>query len=210
MAVTEFWVVRHGRTAANQSGVVQGQSNVPLDELGLRQAELLAGRLRGESFDAVYASDLDRAMTTARIAAPGCEIIPDRALREWNLGAWVGKTVPEVKALFPEEWDGFVEDREGMTVTGGESRAQLHERVGAFLEEAARRHRGGRVLVVSHCCVIRVMLRHVLGFSGSWPHQPQIGNVSLSRFLNDGGSWILGCWNDTSHLANCASAPDGY
>ena len=81
---TEFYIVRHGETAANSRNVVQGQNDVPLNETGLAQAARLAERLKAVHFDAVYASDLSRAMRTARIIAPGpapgCGVVHCRCL----------------------------------------------------------------------------------------------------------------------------------
>ena len=93
---TEFYIVRHGETAANSRNVVQGQNDVPLNETGLAQAARLAERLKAVHFDAVYASDLSRAMRTARIIAPGAAVVPLPELREWNLGDWVGLPFGEV------------------------------------------------------------------------------------------------------------------
>ena len=75
---TEFYIVRHGETAANSRNVVQGQNDVPLNETGLAQAARLAERLKAVHFDAVYASDLSRAMRTARIIAPGAAGVDSR------------------------------------------------------------------------------------------------------------------------------------
>lgn len=207
---TEIFLVRHGRTEANDSGIVQGQSEVPLNALGIRQAQVLAGRLQGETFSAVYSSDLSRAMMTARIVAPNNEIIPVRELREWDLGHWVGMDICDVKKQFPEEYECFSYDRGDVRIKGGETRGEVNARVSAFLENVVRRHNGGRVLVVSHCGTLRAMFKYILGVTGTFPRQPEIGNVSLSRFLYDDGLWQLGCWNDTSHLKSLTTLPDGY
>ena len=208
--MTEFYIVRHGETAANSRNIVQGQNNVPLNENGLAQAARLAARLKDMRFDAVYASDLDRAMQTARIVAPYADIIPARQLREWDLGEWVGKPFDEVKRLFPEEVDAFLHDRAECTVTGGESKAEVYGRIGRFLDELAERECGKRILIVTHCGVIRGMLKHILGITEPLPRQPQVGNVSLSRILRADDCWQLGTWNDISHLAGLLSRAGGY
>ena len=208
--MTEFYVVRHGETAANSRNIVQGQSDVPLNETGLAQAARLAERLRTVSFDAVYSSDLDRAMRTARIISPNLAPVLSPALREWDLGDWVGRPFDEVKRLYPDEVDGFLHDREELQVTGGESKRQAYGRVCRLLDELAERERDRRLLLVTHCGVIRAMLKHVLGISVPLPRQPQVGNASFSRLLHADGRWQLGSWNDTSHLDGLVSRAGGY
>ena len=135
MATTEIYLVRHGETAANSRNIVQGQSDVPLNERGLAQAARLAERLKDMRFDAVYASDLDRAMRTARIVAPHVEVIPSKELREWDLGDWVGRPFEEVKRLYPDEVDAFLHDHSPCPITGGESKEAAYDRVNRFLDE---------------------------------------------------------------------------
>jgi broad specificity phosphatase PhoE len=209
-SMTEFYVVRHGETAANNRNIVQGQSDIPLNETGLAQAARLAERLQTVSFDAVYSSDLDRAMRTARIIAPGLEPIPSPALREWDLGDWVGRPFDEVKRLYPDEVDGFLHDREELQITGGESKREAYGRIDRLLDELAEKESGKRLLLVTHCGVIRAMLKHVLGGPASLPRQPQVGNASFSRLLHANGCWQLGSWNDTSHLDGLVSRAGGY
>ncbi|MBO4631707.1 MAG: histidine phosphatase family protein, partial [Lentisphaeria bacterium] len=67
--MTEFIVVRHGETEANLQGILQGQSDTELNPLGIRQAELVAERLKKEHFDLIFSSDLSRTMNTARLIA---------------------------------------------------------------------------------------------------------------------------------------------
>ena len=65
--ITTFTVVRHGETAANQGNIIQGQTDVPLSETGEEQARILGRRWKNKKFDAVYSSDLSRAMRTASL-----------------------------------------------------------------------------------------------------------------------------------------------
>lgn len=210
MATTEIYLVRHGETAANSRNIVQGQSDVPLNEKGLAQAARLAERLKDMRFDAVYASDLDRAMRTARIVAPYAEVIPSKELREWDLGDWVGRPFDEVKRLYPEEVDAFLHDHTICKITGGETKDEAYGRANRFLDELVVRESGKRILIVTHCGVMRGMLKHILGITEPLPRQPQVGNVSLSRILHTDGCWQLGTWNDISHLGGLLSRAGGY
>ena len=101
---TTIYFVRHGQTAANATGVIQGQTDVLLDETGLAQAKLVGARLKKHHFDAIYSSDLTRAMVTAREIADGREIIATPQLREWHLGHWQSKNIEQIKIDYPEEY----------------------------------------------------------------------------------------------------------
>lgn len=204
MKKTEVILIRHGETVANAQEIIQGQTDTMLNETGERQAERIAERLRDLPFDALYASDLSRAMRTAEaIARPhGCPVIPCPELREWSLGAWEGKTISEVTAQYPGEFEGFVRDSLDMVVTGGESRHALQRRVSDILDALAQRHPGGRIVVVTHGGALGLMFKHFLNAEEiPFPHRPRTDNASYSKAVYfEDGTWQLVCWNDVSHL----------
>jgi uncharacterized phosphatase len=152
--VTKLLLVRHGETDWNLERRVQGQTDTPLNETGRRQAEALARELANERIDAVYASDLRRALDTARaIAGPrglGVHLVPE--LREKNFGSWEGLTDDEVLERFPEARTGPWGD--------AETPDDVVERVLGALRHIAERHPGDQVLVVSHGGPLRAVLRH--------------------------------------------------
>ena len=88
MEWTEFTFIRHGQTADNVAGILQGHRDTPLDEIGRQQARMAAERLSNQTIDAIFASDLSRAFETAQIIgdAVGVTPVPEKRLREWHLG----------------------------------------------------------------------------------------------------------------------------
>ena len=86
----------------------------------------------------------------------------------------------------------------------------MYDRVSRCLAELAEREQGRRVLVVTHCGVIRAMLRFALGGVYSFPCVPEVGNTSLSRLICFDGRWQLGTWNDLSHLTMPSAPAGGY
>ena len=92
----ELWLIRHGETTHNFERRIQGQFDSELTELGVAQAEKLATRLKHQSFDAVYSSDLKRAHNTAKLALPGADIMLDKRLREISFGSLEDKTQAEL------------------------------------------------------------------------------------------------------------------
>jgi probable phosphoglycerate mutase len=158
--VTTLILARHGETDWNRDGRFQGHADPPLNDRGREQAHALAAFLADEPIEAVYASDLLRAHETAQIVATsrGLPVVVDPDLRERDVGAWAGLTLPEIEDRFPEELRAFREH--GASV--GESHDALSRRVVTAARRIAAAHAGGQVLVVTHGGALR-MLRHAAG-----------------------------------------------
>jgi len=157
--VTIILLARHGQSDWNATRRWQGHADRPLTEKGREQARALAERLRHVELDAVNSSDLRRAADTA--AAVSNEVIELPALREVDVGSWSGLTRAEAEERFP---DGVARWREGFPGwDDGESYEEMTRRVLAAVLEIARRHEGGRVLVVSHGGPIRALHAAALG-----------------------------------------------
>ena len=198
---TTVYFVRHGQTAANATGVIQGQTDVLLDETGLAQAKLVGARLKKHHFDAIYSSDLTRAMVTAREIADGREIIATPQLREWHLGHWQGKNIEQIKIDYPEEYRKLSSDAADCTIQDGESSAEFQQRASGFMQFVAENHPGETVLAVSHGGFMVKALKHVLELD-SLKRRPRADNTSIAIFktADRGKNWQLVSWNDTAHL----------
>ena len=150
--MTYLCLVRHGQTDWNLEGRYQGQSDVPLNQKGLEQARSLAERLKGETFYAIFSSDLTRARQTAEPIANllGLPIQLEPGLREINQGQWEGVLVEDIKARYAEIWSKRTEDPANVRPPGGETVREVATRVYAALDNIARRFPNGQVLIVSH------------------------------------------------------------
>ena len=151
--MTTLLLARHGETDWNRELRIQGSSDIELNELGRRQAQFLAHELTDVDLDAIYASDLSRALATAEAVAAthGLDVNVDARLRERSFGSWEGLTREDI-ALFPE---GSRHD--------GESDDEVRDRVLAAVHEIAARHPGEQVLVVSHGGALNTLWHHALG-----------------------------------------------
>ncbi len=149
--------MRHGQSTANRDGILQGQLDAPLSELGRRQASQLGAWFaqRGMSWDAVYCSPLSRARDTARLitehvgrASP----LEDAALAEIDVGQMQGKTGPVLRAEHPSFYARALDGLGDYAEFGGESYDAVQARVRRFIALLTERHRTAaeRVLVVSH------------------------------------------------------------
>jgi broad specificity phosphatase PhoE len=160
-----LWLVRHGQTDWNLEGRYQGHADMPLNALGLAQARLLADKLYGEVFDALYTSDLERAYQTARVLADSLDLepVPDPRLREIHQGEWQGLLVVDVAQRFTAEVERRRADPLSARPPGGESVGELAARMASAAGDIARRHPGGKVLVVSHGLSMAALLAQARG-----------------------------------------------
>ena len=147
---TVVYLARHGQTPLNESDVLRGLVDPPLDEAGQQQARRLAAALGWRGLAAVIASPLLRARQTAQPVADfaGLQVITDLGLVDRDYGQWTGTSREQVTA----QW-GSVDRAPGV-----EPRSALADRAVGGLDGLARRYRGGTVVVVSHDAVNRQVL----------------------------------------------------
>lgn len=187
-AVTRITLVRHGQTDWNRDGRYQGSSDIPLNEAGREQAQSVGQRLRGRSFDAVFASPLARAWETAEIIATVLSLAGPQALpgiRERSYGQAEGMTSAHIE-------ERFGVDRHN--IPGWEDDDQLVARALPSLVGLADRVPNGRVLAVTHGGVIAAVLRAITG--GTRPASGErIGNGSIHDLEATGGTLRLVAMN---------------
>lgn len=192
----DLWLIRHGETTWNREGRIQGHTDANLSELGVLQAERLAVRLRGQRFDAVYASDLQRAYNTARIVFPRTEILTDKRLRERSSGLLEGKTRAEFTATERAAYLTYRRDPLNRSLPQGESWQELAGRVQGWLQELPK---AGRIVAFSHGGAIRAALFSVMGVSRPRGWDFKLDNTGITR-LHLGEGVLLETVNDTAHL----------
>jgi probable phosphoglycerate mutase len=165
--VTRLIIWRHGNTDWNAGRRVQGQTDVPLNDLGRQQAAESAELLEKYRPDAIVSSDLSRAAETAAALAAltGREVEHDERLRERCFGAWQGLTMAEVAVTHPVQYARWLV---GGDDVGGdvETLSDLGKRVAeAFQAAADLAPPGGTVVVATHGAAARQGIGHLLG----WP-----------------------------------------
>ena len=163
---TRIYLVRHGATDLTAEDRFAGSSDVPLSDAGRRQVASLAERLRGEDFDAIYASPLQRTVETARILGVphGLEPIAEPGLREIDYGHWEGLRRSEVESAFRDEYAIWQEDPFVIAPAGGESGVNVLNRALPVVRRIVERHRHRTVVVVSHKGTNRLLIGSLLGF----------------------------------------------
>ncbi|WP_018658297.1 histidine phosphatase family protein [Actinomadura flavalba] len=191
---------RHGRTAWNVENRFQGKTDIPLDEVGVEQAERAASLLAALRPTAILASPLQRAADTADALAArtGLTVTHDADLIERDGGAWEGLTGPEIRARYPAEhaiWQP----------PGGETSAQVAKRVGAALDRAVDDlPPTGLLVVASHGAALRLGMSHLLGIPENiWERFGGLSNCcwSVLAEMRDGG------WRLVEHNAGTLPEP---
>ncbi len=201
--VTRVYGIRHGETAWNATGRWQGHAPVPLNDTGQAQARQLAAWLArsDEHIDVIYSSDLKRAWQTAEAIASalGLPVLPDRRLREVDLGEWQGLTSAEAEAWDAERYAAFKADWYTVPTPGGESRNELKARVRAAFDEITARHRGQSIALVTHGGTLGMLIESLFGRI----ERPTLTNTSLTVIEQaaPGEAWRLVSVAWAPHLA---------
>lgn len=201
--MTYLVLVRHGRTALNRVPTFRGQADVPLDEVGLAQAEATAQHIADRwHLDAVYSSPLCRARQTAAPIAGAFDLEVEAVpgLIDMTFGELDGVSVPEVKARWPGTLEAWSERPHEATFPGGESLSTFRPRIMGSLLELLERHPEGWIAVVGHNVVNRVLLLGALGLDNDrfWHLGQKNCAVNLLRY--DGKDFDLLLMNDVCHL----------
>jgi broad specificity phosphatase PhoE len=190
VVTTTLWLVRHGETSSNADGVFQGHLDVGLNQHGEDQAAAVGERLACIDFDAVYASDLQRAARTADIIVGGrCPVTLDPDLREMHYGVLQGvryHDAPSVLAShgLSDAWNSGEFHRKGMASPGGESLRQFRNRSRRFVERIDRCHpsdAGHNVLIVAHGGKLSVLMTVLLDIPSLSRRSFRFANCGITR-----------------------------
>ena len=188
-ALKRVILVRHGETAGQSSIRYYGVTDVPLSDEGREQVRAARDRIRGETFDAVWASTLCRSWESAKIVAPGRPVQLESDFREIDFGDWEGLTAEEIAVVDPAGYARWQAEGLEFTFPGGEARAELRARVARGLDRI-RATGAESVLVAVHKGVVRALLELITGFTLE-PSQPDLGGVvQASRGVD--GRWYTG------------------
>ncbi len=181
-----LYLVRHGQTAWNEDGRIQGQTDTALSEAGKLEAEELARWLDRQTFDAVVSSDLTRARATAAILVPDTEVQTLPELRELHFGQWEGRTLAEVRAEDREHWTLWMRNPFEHAPPGGETLLQLADRIDRVLE-AIHAFEGDRVLLVTHQTPIQMILCRLLDLNprNYWKLVVGTGSLTVVHLYGD-------------------------
>lgn len=193
----KLFMVRHGQTTGNVSGLIYGQVDYPLTEKGRMQAAAIHPILNAIRFDKVYSSDLSRAVETQKIAVPGVDGIRTPLLREFDVGLLTNMPYAEAEFKYAAELE--TARTEGYDWFGGESYEQILDRLRKFLQ-MLEKDPCENVVAFTHNGMLGFMLQLVLGVKFSRT-AVKSANCAIQVFEYDGRQWKLLAWNYMSDIS---------
>ena len=209
--MTTIYLVRHGQTEGNAANLAQGFTDVPLNETGRAQANLLGERLKNRHFDAIYSSDSIRAIQTAE---PLLKLRPDFAiettpeLREKNYGDCEGYSWQQLRDEYSEVFAQILDPAIGSDVRfpGGETDREHMARVAKFTQDIANKHdEDAEILVFSHGGSIKAAAAYMCKFRLEDKWRLKTDNASINSIISEptwrDDGWQIESWNDTLHLS---------
>lgn len=203
---TKIYIIRHGETLWNTTLRFQWHTDVLLSDKGHEQAQLLADKW-SEPLDAIYSSDLSRAVQTGQYLADkqNLKIVTAPQIKELCFGHWEGLTSAEIAQKWPNELDTFFYDPGNCNPPGGESFTQVYERAVPFYQQILDKHRGGQIAIFTHGGTSRMLLCFLLGMSVSHAWNMRQDNTCVNSALhiltpNNKPRTFLEKFNDTYHL----------
>jgi broad specificity phosphatase PhoE len=200
--MTSIYLVRHGQTAWNKEEIFRGRTDIPLDEIGLRQAELTGEYLKEVEIHAIYSSPLSRAWQTAQKIAQfhNLNVLPLEGIIDMSFGKWEGRAHQEIKETDCETYRQWREEPHLVRLPGGESLNDVRIRAMAALEEVIQNHPGKNLVLVSHRVINKILLCAILGLDNShfWQITQDPTAINLIRYRN--GKYILSLVNEICHL----------
>jgi broad specificity phosphatase PhoE len=199
--VAKLILARHGETLWNVEKVFRGRADANLDEVGIKQAELLGKYLSNWELEVIYSSPLRRALDTANIIARYQKVAVRIAegLTDFDYGQWQSLPEKEVKRLYPALLNEWHNNPHKVRMPGGESLEDVRRRAVEVVNGILSRHQGN-VLLVSHRVVIKVLICYLLGLDNShfWNIGQDVCGITIFDYVY--GRFVLTRHNDTSHL----------
>ncbi len=194
-------LARHGETVWNVEKIYRGRKDVNLDEVGIRQAELLGNYLSNWELTTIYSSPLRRAIETANIIARYQKIgvhVAD-GLIDINYGEWQALPEQEVKRLYPTLHNDWHNNPHRVRMPGGESLEDVRKRAIEVVNDVLSKYQGS-VVLISHRVVIKVLICSLLGLDNShfWNVKQDVGGITIFNYVDE--RLVLTRHNDTSHL----------
>lgn len=199
---TRVLLVRHGETDWNTQARLQGHTDIALNPRGRAQAKRLRAALAGETLDAVYSSDLQRALDTARAIAEatGAPLHAEPALRERRFGCFEGLTYEQILARWPDQAQRWRQREPAFGPDGGETLQDFDARCVQAAERLALQHAGGSIALVAHGGVLDSLYRAATRVALDAPRSWRMANAAMNRLLHGSSGFTLVGWDDDAHL----------
>jgi phosphoserine phosphatase len=196
-----IFIVRHGETEWNKEEIFRGTKDIPLNGVGIEQAERAGAYFADKGIQGIFSSPLSRAQQTAeaigRSAKTAVETVD--GFTDMNFGEWEGRTVKDVGLLYPEAIETWNKHPQRLQVKGGETLSQVRRRaakaLGSILAEESK-----NIVIVTHRVLCKILVLHFLKIPNQhfWEIKFDPAGITLVELRN--GKCLLNFTNDTCHL----------
>jgi broad specificity phosphatase PhoE len=192
MTEREVVLVRHGQTEWSASGKHTGRTDIPLTELGRRQADALRDMLSGTEFGLVLSSSLIRAWETMERAGYATTGVATDDLLEWNYGVYEGRRTDDIRTEIPD-WSVWTHP-----IVGGET----IDEIGARADRAIARALSvdGPVALFAHGHVLRILGARWMGLPAVTGRNLQLDTATISTLGWERENRVVRHWNEACHL----------
>lgn len=192
--MTKILLVRHGETVFNEQGRIQGWTDSKLTKRGIEDLKAIASVIFDE-YDKVYSSSSIRAILSAVVICQSKNYIGDiytsHELKEINLKPWEGKPIESLKNLdYPHDYTTYKINPSKFIPIAGESFQDVQIRMSHAIEDIARHHENGTILIVSHGGAISSLINHYMGglIENIWKYD--VKPASLTELYFENGEFI--------------------
>ncbi len=200
MTQFKLTLVRHGETEGQSSIRYHGRTDVPLNLAGREQMQRVRAALGAQTFAAVYASTLARAVEAAAIVSQTSSVTRVAGFDEIDFGDWEGLTAEEIRARDPAGYARWLTNRGDFQYPGGESTSGFRQRVVRALHEVLAHVPQRNLLFVVHKGIIRSVLAELLQLDESQRRELVVPLASIHVIALNNGQWHAELLDCTDHL----------
>lgn len=202
--VTRVYLIRHCQSMGNIEHKFQGQYDADISPAGEKQLELLGLRFRNEPIDVIYTSPLKRARLTAQAIAKyhnDIDVIDEPGFIEMNVGELENRSLKELALNYPETAKKWDRSPDLCEFPGGETMAEVYERVNRALDRVIAENPGRTVVITTHGGVLRNLYARIqFGEPAGIRKSEVFGNTGVSTVIAEGDRLYFESTNDLSHL----------
>lgn len=197
----KIYVVRHGETQWNREEVFRGTKDIPLNEIGKKQAERVGLYFSHMPVNRIISSPLSRALQTAEAISKTTNAAVDtmEEFTDMNFGIWEGLALREVEERFPLDFSLWKASPDKLRIENGETLAMVRDRISAGLANIDY-DREDMVVIVTHRVICKIFILYALGTGNDhfWDMKYDPGSITLLEWNNNRHTLIFS--NDTCHL----------
>jgi broad specificity phosphatase PhoE len=201
-----IFLIRHGNTEFNKKNIFRGHYDVPLDEIGIKQAEKTGKFLKEIDFDIIYSSPLSRAYKTAEIIkeyqSKDVKVIKEEGFTDLNFGDWEGKGYEEVKSLYPEIFNLWLSSPYKAAIPNGEMMLDAQRRSWKTLKKIVTSSPDSVITIVTHRIITKLLISKMLdiGKSGFWKINQDPCCINIFEY--NYGTFFVSKLNYNFHITN--------